>query len=283
MQIDTLSGWDGETLKLENRRLSVISEIVNTPNSGYSIKLEHGEEEDSLFQIDPKRLKTGDNKLFAVVSGVDSEGKEVRAKSEELLVHVEAQVGAHAGAHGEHGEGGEHGVIPAEGAGEHAPDEQSAVSDEEFPVEGAEEEAIKTEISPYGGIGSLVTLVLAFIIARVSIKKSKQEKGVSVAIRPKYAPDTELAAKIEKITTSASATKKRPLKIDEMEIFAGLPELRDNLAELSAKLEADKAEEKAAEDRLFAPQPAESGVDERGDGEVTTDSIVASEELSGGS
>lgn len=243
----------GAALNFKNRRLSVISEIINEHGSEYAFKLEHGEENDSLFEIQLSRLKKGDNKLFAVVSGINAEGKEERAKSEEITIHVNEQVDAKTNTSDKHELG--HELDNENLLDEH---EKSLAAEDQTEHDDTLTEDHKSEastISPFGGIGSILTLILSILIARFSIKKSKQEKGISVSIRPKYEPDSDLAAKIEKITSSASNNKKRALKTDEMEIFSSLPELRSILIELSSKAEAEKAAEKAAEEQLFTAKP----------------------------
>ena len=228
----------GEALELKNKKVSLVSEIVGKANSGYSLKLEPTPEHNSVYNIDVNLLKEGENKVFAVISGLDTHAHETRAKSEELVIvgkpHAKNESSA------EHSEN--HEAEKVEGA---TATEAVEATEPEVPSE--------PSYWLYGLIGPFLSVGAGMGLALMFIRRSKQEKGVSIEVRPEYIVPPELDNRLKELVGRASTTRKRVLTPDEIELFSVIPELAQELSSLvetmqvTSKIKEQSSEEAEAE------------------------------------
>lgn len=231
-----LLGLHGKAKELKNRKLGVISEVLGEEAAKpYSVKVPHSENLDVVsFEMPLTMFRPGDNKMYAVVSGLDSHGEEVRAKSEEVHITIPVHGVSHEGAHG---------------AKEDADIPHDILVDNNDP-QGEHHEGSTAEVAHedtkwyFGFIGPIVNLLFGFFLARVFIKKSKKEKGVSIVLRPEYQIEPSLQERLDKVILTSSKKRKRALKPEEIEAFAVLPELKLALSEAAsaATVTEDKVE-----------------------------------------
>ncbi len=294
----------GDARGLKNRKVSLVAELVGKPDSTYGIKLTRERHDEPIFDIDTTKLKPGRNKVYAIVSGKNSHGKEERAKSEEIIVDVEGHgedrnhyekiehhpSSDHSSDADSHGAGSAHDSGSAHESGneddeahslhESIHGEEDTLTDADGDGEGSSEEELVEENSDwaFGFIGVLVNLILSFFIARLFIKKSKQEDGVSIEVRPPYQIDEELSAKIETILSNASSTKKRGVKPEEIAIFSMLPEVSSGLSSISSDVGGgDSSADSDAAESEDVPE-GEVGDASAGDSESTSSATVENEE-----
>lgn len=242
-----------------SKRIVVAEAKVNEDK--IQINLEKYRVEENLYEIPVDKLKPGENRVIALVQGLDESKHEVRAKSEEVLIHVEAH-------HAENGDRkeGEHGTeeaihITEEGAevekhpGEHSGEESIQIEpDIVGEVTGEAEEEVKEEPTMiYGLIGIFISLISSFFIARLFIKKSKTEGGTTVVVRDEYEIPAALSEQIELIMSKVS-TEVREFYPNEMEMFSGLVGMDSKVekaseggASATAGLEGSSMEESSPE------------------------------------
>ena len=214
----------GDSLRFKNRKISLIAALGDNPDTAYGVKIDQGNDTESEFEVDLNRLKEGTNKVIAVVSGVDTHGKEQKAKSEELIIEVKAHVvdDTHA---------------------EEIVQDSNIPEIPDVPEEGHVEVKEKSKIDYFGAIGPFLTLLIGMFLARHFIKRSKQEKGVSIVIRPEYKVENSLAQQVERLVSKASKSRKRALRQEEIEIFSELPELTQMLTDITEKIHAENEAE----------------------------------------
>jgi uncharacterized protein (TIGR03503 family) len=222
----------GDSLKFKNRKVSLISELLDASSSAYSIKLEELSQEIGSFFVPVEKLKFGENKSYAVVSGINQEGHETRAKSEEVLIvnstknHEtnDSKIKENESHAGEHVD--EHEAHLDENLKEHLEEQGKEISE-------SSEESSSPLFSIFGSLGPLLVLIFGGLIARHFVKKSKQEKGIQIEVRTEYVMPSDLEYRLSNLIQRGQGSRKRAIKSDEIELFSVIPELSEELAKTS--------------------------------------------------
>ena len=233
----------GEAKSLKNRKLNIVAQVLGEENSKpYGVKVSELVGAKESLEIELDSFKNGENKIYAIVSGLDSHGEEVKAKSEEIVVNVKAEKSGHGDEHGQQHEHGEEVSTSQDDLNLDHLDPQGEASEHEG--ESIEEESTWF----YGIVGPVLNLIFGFLLARFFIKKSKQEKGVSIQLRPAYSVESSLQERLSKIVECSSKTRKRSLKPEEIEVFSALPELSQILSQIEEAESEVISKEEAAKD-----------------------------------
>jgi uncharacterized protein (TIGR03503 family) len=248
----------GSSKELEKRIVAI--DAVNNGEK-YQVNLEKYKISEDSYQVPLDRLKSGENLVVALLQGLDKSKHEVRAKSEQVKIKVDAHVVAG------HEEAAENKiaeeVVLVEG--EHA---------EEIKVDGEHVEPENESYLIWGIISLLISLICSGVIAKIFIGRSKTDGGSKIEVREEYVIPSTLNEQLE-VILSKVGDDRREFFPAELAIFASII---DSDPESIKTLQKQVSKDLGAVAQPGADDADHSGEASDAEGESVTQEETAEEE-----
>ncbi len=171
----------------------------------HRLNLENFKTGEDIYTIPLEKLNSGENKILAIINGVDSNKEKISAQSEEIKIIIPE----HAEKHDKLEEG-------KDGHVEILDDHTETV-----------EEASPSII--YGILSILVSTLVSFFFGKFLLNKSNSEGGVKIVVRPAYTIPEDLIQELENLKKLSTSSRRAPYQ-EESEIFKLVPEISESLS-----------------------------------------------------